>query len=70
MLSKESYEGILPLQYAILFGNIKVAEILLKHGASIYCRLEGMPLLHLSLSFASNFIFNKFIIPLFIFKFI
>ncbi len=48
--------GIYPIQYAILFGNIKVIETLIANGASPEIRIEGIPFLHLSLSFSSNII--------------
>jgi ankyrin repeat protein len=53
-LERPDLEGILPLQYAVLFGNIQMIEILINNKADYNIELEGTPLLHLSLAFTSK----------------
>ncbi len=47
-------DGVYPIQYAILFGNIKMIETLFYFGAVFEMPLEGNPSLHLSLNFAGK----------------
>lgn len=42
------------MEYAVLFGNTNVINYLVDLGAKLESNLEGMPLLHLSLSFAGK----------------
>jgi ankyrin repeat protein len=55
VLNRKDMEGILPIQYAVLFGNNRLIEYFLSKEASTDIKLEGIPLLHLSLSFSSNY---------------
>lgn len=59
VIDRKDLEGILPLQYAVMFGNIKMIEKLINLGANTKILLEGIPLLHLSLSFSSKYIHKK-----------
>lgn len=45
-------EGFNPIQYATLYSHVDIIKLLIQHGASIKCQVEGLPLLHLSLTFA------------------
>ena len=45
-------EGFNPIQYAALYSHVDIIKLLIQYGASIKCQVEGLPLLHLSLTFA------------------
>lgn len=53
IINRTSPEGYTPLHYAVLYSHIKSIEILIDHNANIETHfVEGLPLLHLSLTFA------------------
>jgi ankyrin repeat protein len=54
VITKKDLEGILPIHYAVLFGNIKIIEFLLSSSVPVDVNLEGIPLIHLSLSFGGK----------------
>jgi len=54
-IDKPFYEGINSLQFVVLFGNISTIKKLIEMRASPDVRLEKLPLIHLSLSFASMY---------------
>lgn len=58
VLNYADFEGILPIHYAVLFGNIQTIKFLVGRGVEVNQQLEGIPILHLSLSFAGKFFFN------------
>lgn len=53
-LDYADFEGILPMHYAVLFGNIPTIKFLVDKGVEVNKHLEGIPILQLSLSFAGN----------------
>lgn len=59
VLERKDLEGILPLQYAVMFGNIDMIDKLTSLGVNNKILLEGVPLLHLSLSFSSKITIKK-----------
>lgn len=52
VVNKIGPEGLTGIQYAALFSNAESFKLLFEKGASVDCFVEGLPLLHLSLSFA------------------
>ena len=57
LINKRCFDSFYPLQYAVLFGNINMIDTLINLGSILECNIEGVPILHLSLSFASNLIY-------------
>ena len=55
-LNRKDKEGFCPIHYAVLFGNIKAIVKLMTLNSQTDILTEGVPLFHLSLSFASIFI--------------
>jgi hypothetical protein len=47
-------DGVYPIQYAIIYGQIELIEKLINLGENLNKILEGIPSLHLSLSLASR----------------
>lgn len=65
LLNLKGLDDFYPIQYAVLFGNINMIDTLLELGAvanyntNNNLRLEGLPILHLSLSFAAFAAYRK-----------
>ena len=53
---EKDLEGIYPIHYAVIFGNIKIIDFFISKEVPLDVKLEGNPLLHLSLSFAGIFL--------------
>ena len=51
-LSRVSLEGYNAIQYATMFSSIKTLNLLFTNKAQLDAKIEGLPLIHLALSFA------------------